>query len=401
MTANERILDLSLRHAVGVQRMAGGDVRAMLAMLQKAEKDLEKKLLTRLKTGDWTSKRYKTMLQEIRVMRRELFASLHATSREKLLALAKAEQEFTRGILNRALPIELNYASASAQTLNTLVTATPFSGGANAARTLSQWWESVAAADQRRIIEAIQMGMVQGETVPEMTGRVLASQSLTRANAETVVRTAVNHVSNGSRDAFFAENKDIMEAVMWVSTLDGRTTLICMERDGCYDAVGDTPMSRIPEPHLDPPGARPPAHPRCRSITVGVLDALGVEAKMPERPFVRDTRTGRQREMDFRADTKAKVGPKRWKEMSRKQRNSAVKRTRQDWVKQNVGTVPGKTTYEEWLRRQPTSFQNEVLGIRKAQAFRKGLTLDKFVERTGHELTLKELAAKFPDYMAG
>jgi len=393
-------MDLSLRHAIGTQRLAGGDVKAMMEVLRKAEADLQVKLLARLRPGDWTSKRYKAMIKDIRKMRRALFANLHASSRDKLLALAKAEQTFTRGILNAALPIELNYATVSASTLNTLVTATPFSGGTNAARTLAQWWENVAAADQRRIIEAIQMGMVQGETVPQVTSRVMQGMQITRANAETVIRTGINHVSNGSREKFFEANSDMIQAEMWASTLDGRTTAVCRGRDGHYDAVGSTPLEKVPEPHLDPPGATPPAHPRCRSIKVGILDDLGIESKMPARPFVRDIRTGRQRQMDFRTDARVKVGAKRWKQMSRKQRNSAVRTERQAWTKQAVGTVPSKVTYDPWLRQQPKAFQEEVLGIRKAQAFRKGLKLDRFIDRAGNELTLKQLAIKFPEYIA-
>ena len=400
MAANDKIMDLSLRHAIGTQRLAGGDVKAMMEVLRKAEADLQVKLLARLRPGDWTSKRYKAMIKDIRKMRRALFANLHASSRDKLLALAKAEQTFTRGILNAALPIELNYATVSASTLNTLVTATPFSGGTNAARTLAQWWENVAAADQRRIIEAIQMGMVQGETVPQVTSRVMQGMQITRANAETVIRTGINHVSNGSREKFFEANSDMIQAEMWASTLDGRTTAVCRGRDGHYDAVGSTPLEKVPEPHLDPPGATPPAHPRCRSIKVGILDDLGIESKMPARPFVRDIRTGRQRQMDFRTDARVKVGAKRWKQMSRKQRNSAVRTERQAWTKQAVGTVPSKMTYDPWLRQQPKAFQEEVLGIRKAQAFRKGLKLDRFIDRAGNELTLKQLAIKFPEYIA-
>ena len=130
-----------------------------------------------------------------------------------------------------------------------------------------------------------------------------------------------------------------------------------------------------------------------------VLDALALADSMGTRPFVRDVRTRRFREKDFRAEAKAKVGPARWKKMTVAQRNRAIKSGRRIWTKQHVGTVPALTGYDTWLRKQPTAFQNEVLGIRKARAFRKGLKLDKFIDRKGNELTLVQLKEKFPKFV--
>lgn len=56
---------------------------------------------------------------------------------------------------------------------------------------------------------------------------------------------------------------------------------------------------------------------------------------------------------------------------------------------------PDEPSYQEWLARQSTMFQNETLGLTKARLFRRGgLTLDKFVNRKGDELTLAQLAQR-------
>jgi SPP1 gp7 family putative phage head morphogenesis protein len=399
MAANEELFDAQLRHAIGIRRVAGGDVQQILAMLKKAERDLEKKLSARLKQGDFTSKRYKKLLKDIRDTRKALFAEIHRQQRDGLVSLAKAEQVFQTQMLNAIIPIQLDYAIVQLEQLRALVTATPFSSGAGAARTLSQWWTATAAADQARIIGAIQIGMTNGETVPQMVARVMKSQKLTRANAEAVVRTAVNHVSNASKEAFMQANEDIVQALRWNSTLDGRTSAVCRARDGHYRPVSGDSYEGVPKPWLKPAAAKPPAHPSCRSILISILDALGIEARMPPRPFVRDARTRRQREKDFRADAKERAGAAKWKSWSEQQRRTAIRRERIAWVKENVGTVRGDVTYDQWLRRQPTAFQNEVLGIAKGKAFRKGLKLDQFVDRQGNELTLVQLQAKYPSYV--
>jgi SPP1 gp7 family putative phage head morphogenesis protein len=53
---------------------------------------------------------------------------------------------------------------------------------------------------------------------------------------------------------------------------------------------------------------------------------------------------------------------------------------------------PDRTTYEEWLRRQSTEFQNEVLGPARARAWRSGeVPLGGFVDRKGQAWSLDEL----------
>ena len=56
---------------------------------------------------------------------------------------------------------------------------------------------------------------------------------------------------------------------------------------------------------------------------------------------------------------------------------------------------PPGTSYQEWLRRQPAEFQDDVLGEAKGRLFRDGgLPLDRFVDMQFQPLTLAELAAR-------
>jgi SPP1 gp7 family putative phage head morphogenesis protein len=49
-------------------------------------------------------------------------------------------------------------------------------------------------------------------------------------------------------------------------------------------------------------------------------------------------------------------------------------------------------TYQTWLKRQDADFQDEVLGPTKAKLFRNGgVTMERFVNRAGDELTLDQL----------
>jgi hypothetical protein len=55
------------------------------------------------------------------------------------------------------------------------------------------------------------------------------------------------------------------------------------------------------------------------------------------------------------------------------------------------GAVAEDLTYDGWLRTKPQAFQDEVLGKAKADLFRAGLTMDRFVSKAGDEWTLAEL----------
>ena len=130
---------------------------------------------------------------------------------------------------------------------------------------------------------------------------------------------------------------------------------------------------------------------------IAIFDPEGVADKVGERPFVRDSRTGRQRQVDFRADARERAGS-RWGSLNRTQRNALVRNERNAWSQEAIGQVPQDVNYDTWLRRQPTTFQNEVLGVQKGKAFRKGLQMDQFIDRRGNELTLDQLRETQPEF---
>ena len=56
---------------------------------------------------------------------------------------------------------------------------------------------------------------------------------------------------------------------------------------------------------------------------------------------------------------------------------------------------PNEPTYSDWLRKQSRDKVEDILGKRKAAMFLdEGVALDRFTDREGRELTIKQLAAK-------
>ena len=343
---NQAYFDAQLRHQIGVRRFASGQWKNVLRQLEREDRKLARVLRRTLRqavrSGSINSPEFRTLVQEVRNIRRTSLSDVRKDFAEELVELASLEVEFESTILGKVLPQGALLTGVGVTAVRNETVREAFLG-----RKLSEWFRTLSASDERRIIDALQEGMTLGEGTNQLVDRVMSGAVMqTRTQAEAVVRTAVNHASNAARNLVWEANSDIVAAIRWTSTLDGRTTAVCQARDGLYAPVGGKPVPKG-LPLLDPAAARPPAHVNCRSVMVAILT--------PD---------------DLEGETRAsKFGP-----------------------------VPADTTYGEWLRRQPASFQDEVLGRAKGRLFREGgVPLDKYVDRRGSELTLKELRQTIPE----
>ena len=408
-TANERYFDLQLQHQVGLRRLSAGVARQTTKTISEADAALVVLLRARLArlSGGLPSfagmrdkietERYDRLRESIVALRTSAWDKIKRVGMSEMSELAAHESAFELRLLGEVTPMRIDFKTASAAEIRAAAVTRPFGGGFGASRTLAEWFASVSETDQRELISSIRQGIVQGKTIQQMVQEVAGTRvagftdgilAASRRNAETIVRTGINHVSNVARESIWDANSEVISALQWTSTLDGRTSAICRARDGRMSA---TKGNKLPTgaKKLLPAGARPPAHPNCRSVMIAIISGQGLSDIAGVRPFVRDTRTRAFQEKDFRVEAR-EADPQRWADSTRAQRNALVKIQRGEWVSKNVGTVPSSIDYDTWLRRQPRSFQDEVLGKAKAKKFREGLTLDKFVDRNGQELTLRQ-----------
>jgi len=148
-----------------------------------------------------------------------------------------------------------------------------------------------------------------------------------------------------TRQQLATSNSDIVKGKQWLSTLDTRTTTICIVRDRLQYTL-DGKLIGHNVPYLRGPGR---AHFCCRSTETLILKSW--------------------REMGFDTD-----------EMD------AGTRASMD------GQTAGDTTYGEWLQRQSYSRQKAVLGTTRAQLLRAGkLKVPDFFNDRGEFITLDQL----------
>lgn len=371
-----------IRHQTYLLRYAGSVRNRIWAILQRTEEDIGDKIRSRLanNVGLTTSvelRRLEALMEQIRAIREPGWKEATDVLKEEMVALSLAESASLNAIVAITLPVVIETALPSARLLRSIALARPFQG-----QILADWAASMEANDIRMIHNAVQLGMTAGESMDTIVRRVLGTRSLmnadgvtemTRRQVQAVVRTAVQHVANHARTAWFLENSDVVVMERFVATLDSRTTPICRATDGKQFPMGKGPI--------------PPLHWNCRSLRIAVFDGV-LLGDRPAKPYV-------ERELVQQYASENGLGDIRTREALPRGTKGAYDKWARGEIRNRVGPVPADTTYNEWLRRQSVAFQEDTLGITKAKLFRDGkLSLDRFVNRNGDELTLAQLAQR-------
>lgn len=378
-TANELLRDALVRHQIGLQRMTAGTRREYVRLLNLSEADMAAEIRRRTASGAVGPRRLEFLLDSVRQVRLAAHAEAGDFLADEMGRLARHEAEFAATVLEANAPVVLDTVLPDRRRVQALTRESAFQG-----RTLREWAESLADADLDRIDDQIKIGLIEGESGADIARRVVGSRDLggtdgatqlTRNQADSLVRTAVNHYSNQARSMTFQENG--VELEQYVATLDSRTTRRCASLDGRTFPAGEGPV--------------PPLHWRCRSTRVPVLDAE--QMGMGDRPM----KAGTEREA---VEAFAEENPDL--EIDGRTRDAVPRGSKGDFdafarrfVGERTGQVAGDTTYQQFLERQSVAFQEEVLGETRARLFRAGgLTLDRFVAIDGSDLTLAQLAVR-------
>lgn len=329
-TANEILVDRAIRHAVFLERFKSGEVRRMLGFLNtKVFPDVVGQLVKLdIVPGGFDSNRARRLQQTLASMRGTMATGMRSAG----LRMTKSMERFALSEARWQTGVLRDATPAALNigfnTPSLQTLATIVKTRPLQGKTLAEWFGNVNAQAADKLRSQVGIGMLQGESLPGLTKRVKSVLNTTRRSAEAVTRTTVNGIGANAREAAYADNSDIIKGVQWLSTLDDRTTLICAGLDGRVFKVGE--------------GERPPAHVQCRSTTVPVLKGVS----------------------EGSAATRASMN----------------------------GQVAAKTTYGQWLKKQPLKIQENVLGKVKAQLFRKGkIDITRFTDNKNNVLNLKQL----------
>ncbi len=380
--ANEAFFDALIRHQIGLLRVGGSINKDIIAILNKTEKQMAREIRRRLSKVKDSSisanlNRSIALRKILRKIRAGAWEEVIKIWREELIQVTLVEPHFVDRAFKAVTVVIAPTVLPLNPVLRNIVKNNPFEG-----KVLSKWASDIKKTDIDRINAQIQIGIVQGETGSQIARRIVGTveqkgkngvTEITRRNAEAITRTAINSYSNEARREYNNDNSDLFSEELYVATLDGRTSAICRALDGERYPVGKGPY--------------PPRHINCRSMRVAVQDGVS----LGNRPAVNSTQKQLLREFTNEEGIN-KVTRRSLLPRGTKGKFDAFARKRK---RQLTGQVPGKTTYQQFLSRQSAAIQDDILGKAKGRLFRRGgLKLDKFVNRRGKELTLKQLASK-------
>lgn len=357
-SANERIADLFTRHAIDILRVSAGQQKAIRRILKDLEGDIVAQLARIDPVGvdrpSARQRRLERLLEQVRDTIRASYRSASTTLSGELRELADIEAAFAARAINQGVGFGLITTEVTRAQITGLVAGVLVQGSP-----VSEWWQRQAGDTLQRFTDEMRRGIAEGETNAQLIRRVrggtqngepvLGFMEITRRNAESLVRSATQATAQAAREITYEQNADVLKGIMWMATLDSRTTVGCAARDGLLYSVGGHKPIDHDLPWEGGPGNR---HWGCRSTSAPVTKSF--------------------REMGIDVDevppgTRASIN----------------------------GQVPQDTTFDGWLARQPIAVQEEVLGPGRADLWRENkLSFRDLLDGNGRELTLAELRAR-------
>lgn len=334
MSTQDNINNAVTRHQIFVLRYAKGRENDAAEFISRQMIEV----MERLESGSFSSygsQRAEAQLKDLYLYLRETDKEYAEDFRSEIKRFADYEAEFNAKLISEEIGVDLSVPAPvqlQQAVFGDIMSVEPTKG-----YTIGSMLDDFGPAHANMVTSSIRSGFMLGDTTDQIARKIRGLIPVQQRKASTIARTVTNHASVQARKQTLKENDDVLIGYEWVSTLDGRTSLICMSRDGIIYKDYDK----------DP---KPPAHFNCRSTIVPKVDPR----------------------FDLGADIKS-VRPAK-----------GAKGTKQ---------VDSETNYSAWLRKQPKSFQNEVLGRKRADLFRGGMTLDRFVDIRGRPLTIAELGA--------
>lgn len=355
-TTNQLLRNDMIKHSHYLESYKTNTVNEILSVMNTMDSELKEKLSNYKSINTFTKKRVQIMQKDTSDIINEANKALKKTTFNNVGELAEYESEFVLNSIKKDIPDEVTntlikngmaFVQPSPIQLLSAVKSSYFQN-----TTITDLMDDWSKKKQSKFNGAIQQGYLQGKGVGEIIDSLFGTKKNgyqdgiaygSRKQLSTAIRTSLAHTSNVSREITYKQNKSVVKGKQWVSTLDGRTSELCISLDGLIDLFDGS------KKELN--GQVPPAHYGCRSTTVPVIKSLK-ELGLANK--------------DFSPKTRASMN----------------------------GQVSAKENYSSWFKKQSKTFQKDTLGSTKYEMYNSGgFTLNSFVSN-GIALSIAQLKAK-------
>lgn len=361
--AQQKAFDAILRNALAVERNTRGLTADMSKVVEDAGRTLGMELLDRLdnltpaelralsryRSGERVDRlpaRVQGVVKFLDAWSASLGTAVMSTWQEGAVEFAQAESDFIVDLMRETL-VDAPTAAVSAAAIYQQAMETPALG-----TFIEDALKEVESETKARVISRIREGVSQGETNEQIVRALRGTKAMnysdgvlktTRNNLQTLVRTGRTHLSNTAYDETYKSLG--VEKVVFVATIDGRTTLRCSSLDSITYEVG----SNYP---------RPPLHFGCRSVIAPYFGGRIAG----NRPYVKAFKPIRAIPKDKRPEDM-------------------------------VGQVRASTSMNDFLRRPDNaSFAREYFGDTRFQLFKSGkISISQMIRADGTRYSISEL----------
>lgn len=175
-TANDKLQDESIAHAIWVSRYSNGVANRMIKVLNDSDAELTARLLVAIDTLDaesFTVSRLEALLVSVRAINKDAIQSMYAALTAELQELAKHEATFQMSLFQFAIPDDVlalhPLVGISPDAVYAAAMGRPFQG-----RLLSEWASNLEADRMARISNTVRQGFLLGDTQEQIAKRSVA-----------------------------------------------------------------------------------------------------------------------------------------------------------------------------------------------------------------------------------
>jgi SPP1 gp7 family putative phage head morphogenesis protein len=337
MNVSDKLLDLTIIRQLLLERVIAGQSAALNKQLDAIAAALEKQLKGKEFT-EYQGKRLDKAIAELK--------NIVTVNEPDLSDLTEAEASFFRDAM---VNVGIDAVLPPVTVLESVAQSSLIQGA-----TIGNWFSRLTESARFDVERVVKNGVLLGQTNAQIAKELIGIGdkggepiAKARRDAMAITRTAVQTVAKDARLASLEANANIIKAVQWVSTLDSRTSSICMARSGKTWSYPDFK----PIGHKIPWNGGPPAHWNCRSSFIPITKS-------------------------FEELTGGKI----------KDRVEPSTRASMD------GAVAADLTFDQFLKSKPPEFADKMLGKGRAELWRSGkITLNQLLDQRGNPLTLAQL----------
>ena len=376
---SDQLRDVFVARAFDLEKVKTASAKNITRILQDLMKEIERELRdadpTGVKRTAYQQERLNKLFNMADKTIKSQYKGIDGILRGELATLAEIEGLFAAQAINAVLKVDVLDYVVSREVLEKLATETLIEGAPSA-----EWWSKQAVSLQDEFKRVMRVGVAKGETLQQMSVRVLGTQKpsllgvtgrvpgvtdemiegLTfepglikkaRRNAEALVRTSYQTVMSEARQDSYRANDDVVKGNEYSSVLDHRTTIFCRGYDGSRWYLNGNPIPPTKLPFVNPPSG----HWGCRSVLLPVLKELEEILGVPGFS-------------DIPESTKSSID----------------------------GQVSTSVTADDWLKSRSVDEQVKILGKGRQKLYSEGkLTLaDMLNPQTGRVMSLKALREK-------